>query len=107
MKFDIDLERLKEYILPYIEELKDFEFSYRNPLFWVGLFVAFFILSRFWGERKKPFSFTVISGLILLGMTKTEAYFSTLFSDPLAPFLVKMVSLFIITLVFIYYAFIK
>lgn len=107
MKFDIDLERLKEYILPYIEELKDFEFSYLNPLFWVGLFAVFLILSRFWGERKKPFSFTVISGLILLGMTKTEAYFSTLFSDPIVPFLVRMAALFIIALTFIYYAFIK
>lgn len=107
MKFDIDIEALKKYLLPHLEELKDFEFSYLNPLFWVSLFVIFLILSRFWGERRKAFSFSVISGLILLGMTKTEVYFSTLFGDSLVPFLVRMISLFIASIVFLYYVFIK
>lgn len=111
MKFDINLEALKKnilpYLLPYLEELKDFQFSYRNPLFWAGLFIIFLILLRVWDERKKAFSYSVMLAVILLGMTRLELYTLSLFGEPSASFLIRTISLFIIALVFIYHAFIR
>lgn len=106
MVSDIDLKTLKETFLPYLQELKDLHFSFLNPLFWAGLLALCLILLRYW-EAKKSFSFCVTIGIILLATTKVEAYLVAVFTDTTVAFLTRIISVFIISLIFLYYAFMK
>ena len=107
MATDMNLDTLKTILLPQLEALKNFNFSFRNPLFWVFLFLLFLVLTRFWDVRKS-FSFCLIVGILLLLSTELGWYIGVLFGNaPFALFLVKLFSLFVIAIIFLYYALIK
>ena len=107
--FHIELDTLKRLIIPYLSELKAFHFSFLNPLFWLFLILLFLLLARFW-ENKRAFSFCVILTIVLLATTKTENLLVDIFTrsgSVLDPLLVKIFSLFVILIIFLYYAFVK
>lgn len=90
----------------YLIELKSAKFSFLNPLFWGILFVIFLIFARLWDTRR-AFSFCLTTAVILLAATKLEGYVLNMFGDSFAPFLIRILLLFIMGLVFVYYAAIK
>lgn len=99
---------LKLRVLPYLKELKNYHFSLLNPLFWVFLLILLFILSRRWGLRKSS-SFCVLVTAVLLGTTAlANRMAATLAQSKIFDFdVLRMISLFVIALIFIYYFFIK
>jgi len=109
MGIDIDFDALKEALIPYLDSLKNFNFSFLNPLFWVFIFVLFLILLRFW-QTKKSFSFCLTIAIILLATTKLEGLLADKLTTPTEtfdPILIRVSSCFIITVVGLYYAVIK
>lgn len=99
---------LKRTILPYLKELRNYHFSLFNPLFWVSLLILLFFLSRRW-ELKKSSSFCFLVAIVLLGTTLLENRIAdTLAKSQIFDFTVlRMVSIFVISLILIYYVFIK
>jgi len=104
----IDFKIFEKTISRYFDDLGNFHFSLFNPFFWVFLVILFFILSRPWGY-KKSFSFCLIIAIALLGTTVLENMMAdTLAKSELFDFsVVKIVSLFIISMITLYYLFIK
>ncbi len=104
----IDFKSLREAFLPYLNELTQFHFSLLNPLFWVFLLLLFLGLSGFWGYRK-AFSFSLTIAIILLVTTVLEnAVVSNLAkSESFDAAILKVLSLFVILMVTLYYLFIK
>ncbi|HEC68955.1 MAG TPA: hypothetical protein ENI31_01515 [Candidatus Omnitrophica bacterium] len=102
------LYRIKNFSYPYWQELRNFNFSIFNPLFWLGLFILFLILLRFWRIRKS-FSFCLTLALILLGTTKLENILLSLgvdrqgFGLPL----LRTGAFFIIGIIFVYYLLVR
>jgi hypothetical protein len=93
----------------YLESLRNFQFSIANPVFWVFLVILFLILLRFW-LPKKSFSFCLIVAIVLLGETQAENYLTGLLAksqETMDLTIIKVISLLIIFVTFIYYAFIK
>ena len=105
----IDFTALKKAMIPYLDSLKDFNFSYLNPLFWVGVFVLFLLLLRFW-HAKKSFSFCLLIAAILLTTTKLEIFMAdklTTSTETFDPLLIRVLSGFIIMIIGFYYAVMK
>ena len=105
----MNLEVIMEILIPYLELLKGFQFTYDNPLFWAGLVLTFLILSWFWGG-KKSFSFCLLAGLILLGTTKLEIIITEMVvkgGEIFDPFIIRAGSLFVIAIILVYYLFLK
>lgn len=91
----------------YGSRLANYEFSCRNPLFWVLLAVIFFVLNRLW-NFKRAFSFCLFLGVVLLATTRFEIYAAKAFASPGEPFdagIIKLVSITLNALVFMLYAF--
>lgn len=99
---------LKAAFLPYLKQLKDFHFSASNPLFWISILILFFLLSGSWGNRKS-FSFCSIITVILLLTTQLEKVLADVLAktEIFDEFVVRLVSLFILSIFTIYYFFIK
>ena len=109
MSISIDFETLRAIFVPYLDSLKNFHFTFLNPLFWAFLLVLLLILLRFW-EIKKSFSFCLIIAVILLGTTKLEDFVVdtlAISGESLVPFLIRVLSLFAVAIVFLYCAVIK
>ena len=91
------------------DQLKDFNFSVGNPVFWLLLIILFLILQRIWGN-KKAVQFCLIVSVFLLVMTKFEKLISAEVAghgqifDPLA---LRMAAIFVIAIVSVYYGLIK
>jgi len=105
----MNLDEIIKILLPHFETLKRFQFTYDNPLFWAGLVLIFLILAWFWGWRKS-FSFCFLTGLILLGNTKLEAVVTEMVAkswEIFDPFILRAASLFVITIILVYYLFLK
>jgi len=104
-----EMETLKTIFSPYYQSLKNFQFLFYNPLFWVFLLILFFILLRFW-ESGKAFSFCLIIAGVLLGLTRLESFLTTLLAkhgasfDPLP---LRILSIVIIVVVSVCYFFIS
>ncbi len=104
----VDFNTFSTRGLFYLNELKNFHFSLFNPLLWIIFCGAFLILSKRWGP-KKSFSFCSIITAVLLATTWLENYIpnapapSGLFDATI----MRLISLFIIMLISIYYFFIK
>jgi len=92
----------------YLNELRNFHFLLSNPLLWIIFFVSFLILSSQWGA-KKSFSFCLIITVVLVVTTAIESYVpNTPGVSELFDFtIVKLISIFIIMLISIYYVFVK
>ena len=105
----MNLDEIIKILLPHFEALKRFQFTYDNPLFWAGLVLIFLILAWFWGY-KKSFSFCFLIGLILLGTTKLEAVVTEMVAkswETFDPFILRAASSFVITIILVYYLFLK
>lgn len=104
-----DVGAIKEFLTPYLESLKVLNFTYDNPLFWTGLIVLFFILSRLW-TKGGAFSFSFLIGAILLGTTKLESIIAGMLVEngsAFDPLLIRIFVGFTIAIIFVYYAFMK
>ncbi len=99
---------LKLRVLGYLQELKNYHFSLLNPLFWLFSLIFLLILSRRWGLRKAS-SFCALVVAVLLGTTAlANRMAGTLAQAKIFDFdVLRMVSLFVISLIAIYYFFIK
>ena len=109
MEIDVDFNALKETLIPYLDSLKNFNFSFLNPLFWVFILALFLILLRFW-QTKKSFSFCLTITIILLATTKLEELLADKLTTPTEtfdPLLIRILSCFIILAIGLYYAVIK
>ena len=90
-------------------ELRSFNFTFSNPLFWIFVIILFMIVTRFW-QTKKAFSFCLLVSAVFLLTTKLEVVFKNwLISsgeafDPLA---IRMVAFFVLLMLFFYYTLIR
>ena len=99
----------KAIFKPYFNELKDFHFTFSNPLFWLSAILLFLVLTRFW-QSKKAFSFSIITVAVLLLTTRMEAAAETWFiaqGDIFDALAIRMVAFFIILMLFFYYSLIR
>ena len=99
---------LKQASLPHLKELSNYRFSLSNPIFWLFMLLLLFIVSRRWGMRKS-FSFCLAITLVLLTTTHIEKRFAGILSQSqlFDAGVVKLISLFIISIIAIYYLFVK
>lgn len=99
---------VKIRVSSYLQELKNYHFSWSNPLFWLLLLIALFILSRRWGLSKAG-SFCLLIGLVLLGTTEIEMRIGDALvnSGLFDAGVLRLVSLFVIAMITLYYLFIK
>jgi len=105
----MDFDALKTSFLSYFGRLSNFDFSFRNPVFWAFLVLAFLILLKFWAA-KKSFSFCIVIGAILLAATKVEGLVRKAVTKPgetFDPLLIRMGALCIIAFIVVYYIFLK
>lgn len=104
---NIDIVALKESFIPYLDSLKGFHFSFLNPLFWLFLFILFLILRVFW-YLEKSFYFCAMLAIILLATSKIENYMTiAIFGEDLTTLLIRILALFVILMMFLYYAFLR
>ena len=106
---NLNFSLLKDTLSPHINSLKDFHFSFLNPVFWLLIIVLFLILLRFW-QTKKAFSFSLLTAAILLASTQIEIYLQgklTPITGQVDPFLIRLLTVFLIFVVLFYYALIK
>ena len=110
MDMSIEIESLKTTFLPYIKSIQDFNFHYSNPLIWVFFMTVFLMLVWFRGwSRRKAFFFCLTMSLILLGMTWMEKSIRGAFVRPdesFDPFIIRAVSLVVMSVTVLYFAFI-
>lgn len=103
----IGFEALRKIFMFYLNPLKNLEFTFLNPLFWAFLFLLFIMLCRIW-EAKKSIHFCLLLAFILLCTTEIESRVVALFSAPdqsIDTTLIKFISIFLVTLLFIFYVF--
>ena len=109
MKIDFDFNAFKETFLSYLQALTSFQFSALNPVLWVFVLIAFFILLRHW-KIKKAFSFCVTVTIVLLITTKVEKELLKLLTqggEVFDPVIVRVFSLFVLAAVVLYFVFIR
>ena len=95
-------------IQPDVQELQNFHFYFSNPIFGLLILTAFLILTRFWGI-KKAFSYCLVVSSILYLTTKIIIHFSLPIEGSSVTYadIIKFISIFIITLISIYYFLIR
>lgn len=102
-----DLVTLKEFLIPYLDSLKGFHFSFLNPLFWIFLFILFLILGALW-YPEKSFYFCTFLAIILLTTSKIESCMTIgIFGEDLTLLLVRILALFLILMMVLYYVFVR
>jgi hypothetical protein len=106
-------EALKMAFLPYIKSIQDFHFYYNNPLFWAFFMVLYLFLEIGWNwSPGRAFLFCAIMVSILLGVTYIEKLIIKTFTVQgytayiLDPFILKVASLILISMVTIYFLFV-
>lgn len=105
----MDTDALGRVFAEHIEKIGQYQFTVANPIFWGMLLVLALILTRFW-DIKKSFSFSVAVGIVLLLTTKIEHFImeglatTNEFFDPV---IIRLLSVIAITLIILYYIFIK
>lgn len=106
---NIRLETLKEILLFNLKSLENFEFTFFNPLFWAIIFILFFVLQKRWGI-KNAFTFSAITAVILLLTTELEGAIVVTLSAAGEPFdsgIIRLISLTVISFLFLVYAFLR
>jgi len=103
-----NLAKFIEKIKPEIIDMQNFRFYFTNPVFGIIILVTFLILNRSWG-LKKSFSYCLVVSAILYLTTKIASYTNIPIegSQILYADIFKFISLFIITLISIYYFLIR
>lgn len=104
-----DFEALRMVIESGLRNLRNFEFTILNPLFWGIITLLFFILSRFWSSRS-AFSFCLMAALLLLLTTEIEYRFKVAFTNAgeiFDPGIIRLMALVAIAGIFLSYEFLK
>jgi hypothetical protein len=102
-------ENFKSDFITNYNLLKDFHFTFDNPVFWIFIFLLFFVLLEIW-DLRNAFSFTAIVTTVLLLTTKAENYLTVLFSRPgetFDAFLMRVMAIVFISFLFFLYIFIR
>jgi len=89
--------------------LLDFQFQFFNPIFWVGVFLLFIILCKFW-VPKRALSFAITTAIILLFLTELELRMGQVFvsaGESFEPTPVRLVALAAIGIEFLLFTFLK
>ena len=105
----INISKLEPFLLRNLESLKDFNFSFSNPIFWLLLFILSWILTRFWPVAKSV-SFCIVVAVVLVSATALESLLSDKFiqiGSEFDPTLIRAMSLLVITLITLFYACLK
>ncbi|MBM3245793.1 MAG: hypothetical protein FJZ13_00480 [Candidatus Omnitrophica bacterium] len=106
---DAYLQELQKALMPYLNSLQNFNFSYLNPLFWVFLLLLFLILLKIW-QARKAFSFCAILAVILLATTKIEEVVARAVTEAggvFDPLVIRIVSIAVIMGIALYYLMIR
>ena len=106
---DTAFDTLRASFLYHLDSLKNFQFTPLNPVFWMFLLLLFLILLRFWLPRKS-FSFCLIVAIVLLATTKLEDFLVNKLTKSIEifdPRIIRLLPIMAISLVFLYYSFIK
>ena len=100
---------LKHGFFFYCNELYNCEFFYDNPLFWALIFLLFIFFMGMWSFRKTLFFFVILTALLLLATKLGVATVDVLCirTGPLAPPLINLTAVMIITVLFVAFAFLK
>lgn len=109
MTIAIDYDVLRNGLQPHLESLKNLDFSYQNPLFWILIFVIFLVFAKIWGARKS-FMFSVILSGILLATTAAEHKLMRMLVKPGEAFDPTIIRIFfgvLVAFTILYFAFIK
>lgn len=99
---------VNKFIQPHLEALQGYHFSFLNPLFDLAILLTFLFLWGKWGA-KKSFSYCLIVALLLFFSSRIVDLFPAAGNTPAltTPDIIKLVSVFAICLVTIYYTMIK
>ncbi|MFC1514417.1 hypothetical protein ACFL5X_00760 [Candidatus Omnitrophota bacterium] len=100
---------LKSMLEPHFEELKELNFTFANPVFWIFMILLFVLVTRFW-NGKKGFSFTLMISAMLLLTTKMEAMTEAWLlsrGEGFDPLPVRTIAFFVMMMVFFYYTLIR
>lgn len=100
-------EVLKTSFLPYVKSIQGFHFYFNNPLFWAFFMILFLMLEIGWSwSQGKAFFFCLTIAMILLGTTWFEKFMMGAFvnlNGAFDPFLIKVLSLIVISAVIVYF----
>ncbi len=102
-------ENFKRDFITNFNLLKDFYFTFDNPVFWIFTFLLFLVLLEIW-DLRNAFSFTAIVTTVLLLATEAEKHLAVLFSRPgesFDPYLMRAAVIFSISILFLLYSFMK
>lgn len=108
MDADIYIEVLKTAFTPYLKSMRNFHFSFSNPLFLVFLLALLLILLRHWGHEKS-LSFCLIIAAVLCSTSTLEAFFIAgirAYGQIFDPLLLRLLALTIIGAISIGYLFV-
>ena len=106
---NINLGISEEMLARNLQSLKNFNFSFRNPVFWLLILMICLILLKFW-QGKKALSFSLITASILLLTTQIESLLQsniTPVTGDMGPFVIRLLAMFLILVVFFYYSLIR
>jgi hypothetical protein len=103
-----NLASFLESIQPDIQELQNFHFYFSNPIFGLLILTAFLILAKSWG-LKKAFSYCLVVSSILYLTTKIIIHTSLPIEGSMVTYadIIKLIAIFMITLISIYYFLIR
>jgi len=103
-----NLGEFYKQIEPDIQDIQNLRFYFSNPVFGLLIIVSFFMLYRIWGA-KKSFSYCLLVSSILYLTTKITNQISLYIDGSGISYadIIKFISIFIITLISIYYFFMK
>lgn len=95
-------------IQPDVQEMQNFHFYFSNPIFGILILTTFLILARSWG-LKKAFSYCLVVSSILYLTTKIIIHSSLPIEGSGVTYadIIKIIAIFILTLITIYYFFIE
>lgn len=93
---------------PHIQELQDFHFYFSNPVFVLLILICLLSLYKPWG-LKKAFSYCLLISSILYLTTRITVHMNTSIDGGEVTYaaIIKFISIFIISVVSIYYFFVK
>ncbi len=104
----MDRERIMTAMLTYLAPLKNYEFTFFNPMFWLVLVCIFLLYLKFW-QLKKSFSFSLFLAFMLLSTTEIQARVTSLLAPAGEPFdttIIKFISLIIVSFFYLIYVFV-
>ena len=101
---NIDLERVRSLLSGHIINLKKLTFHFSNPIIWLFLLFMFVFLAPRW-RYQKSFLFCFLVGVIIFSINPLEGFFVG--GLGLERGVMSLVLFFLLSLVVIYFVFLK